>query len=134
MKLAAQKIDAMPQVGRELLVAQACLERITQPVLPGVEMEDLIAAWRNVLARAKNYTHHQISREQLSVREHMTLILRRLNLEGTLEFTELFKSEEGVPKLVTYFLALLELVREGLVRITQQAAYSPIHIQAAEVM
>lgn len=134
IKLASQRIDELPQVGRELLVAQACLERISQPVLATVEMEDLLAAWAAVLARAKHYTHHQISREQLSVREHMTLILRRLNLEGTLEFSMLFDAKEGVQKLVTYFLALLELAREGLIRMTQQASYSPIHIQAAEVM
>jgi segregation and condensation protein A len=134
MKLAAQKLDAMPQVGRELWVAQACFERTLKVVQPSVEMDDLLAAWRSVLERAKNYTHHRISREQLSVREHMSLILRKLQEFPLLEFTMLFDAREGVAKMVAYFLALLELTREGLVRMTQQAAYSPIHIQAADVL
>jgi segregation and condensation protein A len=134
MKLAAQRLDALPQVGRELVVAQACFEHIPQQNLPGVSTDDLLAAWRSVLERAKNFTHHRISREQLSVREHMTLILRRLNREGVLEFSALFDVTEGIPKLIAYFLALLELAREGLVRMTQQQAYSPIHVQAAGVL
>lgn len=134
MKDAAQRIDALPQVGRELLVAQACYEHIPQHNPPGVSLEDLTAAWHAVLERAKNYTHHRISREQLSVREHMSLILRRLNQEGMLEFSALFEPSEGVPKLVAYFLALLELTREGLVRMTQSTGFAPIHIQAVGVM
>ncbi|HEY8084850.1 MAG TPA: ScpA family protein [Methylophilaceae bacterium] len=134
IKIGAQKIDALPQVGRELLVAQACFEYVAKVQLPVVEMEDLMVAWRSVLERAKNYTHHHISREQLSVREHMSLILRRLQQEGMLEFTQIFAVNEGVQKMVTYFLALLELAREGLVKMTQQAAYSPIYVQASELM
>jgi len=134
IKLVAQKIDALPQVGRELLVAQACFEHVAKVQLPIVEMEDLLVAWRSVLERAKHYTHHHISREQLSVREHMSLILRRLQQEGMLEFTQIFVISEGVQKMVTYFLALLELAREGLVKMTQQAAYSPIYVQASELM
>jgi segregation and condensation protein A len=134
MKLAAQKLDALPQVGRELTVAQAYFDHIPQQNLPGVSMEDLMTAWQGLLQRARNFTHHRITREQLSVREHMTLILRRLNLEGMLEFSELFDVAEGVQKMVTYFLALLELAREGLVRMTQSAGFAPIHIQAAELM
>ena len=133
MKIAAQQIDVLPQVGRELLVAQAGFEQVQKAQLPQVEMDDLLAAWRSVLERAKNYTHHHISREQLSVREHMSLILRRLQ-SGMLEFSQLFEVREGVQKMVTYFLALLELVREGLVNMTQQGAYSPIYVQATELM
>jgi len=69
----------------------------------------------------------------LSVREHMTLILRRLQLDPLLAFSALFEVSEGVQKMVAYFLALLELAREGLVRFSQQEAYSPIYLQAVEV-
>jgi segregation and condensation protein A len=134
MKLAALQLDSLPQVGRELMVAQAYYQRIPQQHLPEIGIDDLMTAWRSVLERAKNYTHHRIGREQLSVREHMTLILRRLNLEGMLEFSELFEVTEGVQKLVTYFLALLELVREGLVNITQSVSYAPIHVRAVGLM
>lgn len=133
MKLAAQKLDALPQVGRELMVAQAYYQHIPQQHLPGISLDDLLVAWRAVLERAGQYQHHKVSRAELSVREHMTLILRRLQSNGMIEFSALFSMEEGVPKLVVYFLALLELAREGLIRLTQQAAFSPIYIQAVEV-
>jgi segregation and condensation protein A len=132
MKLAAQQLEEMPQVGRELMVAQACFEHIPQQQLPGVSMEDLLAAWQEVLKRASHFTHHKVSREQLSVREHMSQILRRLNGEPLLEFSALFEAGAGLQKLVVCFLAILELAREGLVRLTQQAAFSPIYLQAAD--
>jgi len=133
MKLAAQKLDALPQVGRELLVAQAYYQHIPQQQMPGVSLDELLVAWRAVLERASRYQHHKVSRAELSVREHMTLILRRLKNDRLVEFSALFDVSEGIPKLVAYFLALLELAREGLVRFTQQAAFSPIYVQAVEV-
>lgn len=134
IKLAAQRLDALPQVGRELLVAQACFEHIPQQQLPGVSMEDLLAAWQAVLMRASHFTHHKVSREELSVREHMSQILRRLKADPLLEFTALFEPGEGISRLVVCFLAILELAREGLVRLTQQAAFSTIYVQAGDVV
>lgn len=130
IKLAAQRLDALPQVGREISVAQAYYEHIVQVVPAQVSLDELLAAWQGVLQRASHYQHHQISREELSVREHMSQILRRLRQDGTVEFSALFDVvTEGLPKLVVCFLAVLELAREGLVRITQQAAYTPIYLQ-----
>jgi len=131
MKLAAQKLDDLPQVGRELLVAQAYYEHIPQQQLQGVSLDELTTAWRAVLERASQFRHHRVSRAELSVREHMGLILRRLKADRLIEFSALFDVTEGVPKLVAYFLALLELAREGLLRITQQQAFSPIYLQLA---
>lgn len=132
IKLAAQQIDERPQVGRDLQVAQAYYEHIPQQQLPGVSMDELFAAWQEVLRRASHFRHHKVSRAELSVREHMSLILRRLSAEPLLEFVALFDLNEGLPKLVVCFLAILELAREGLVRLTQQAAYSPIYVQASD--
>jgi segregation and condensation protein A len=134
IKLAAQRIDELPQVGRDMLVAEAYYDHIPQQQLPGVSMEDLLAAWQDVLKRASHFTHHKVSREELSVREHMSMILRRLNAEPLLEFIALFDLKEGIPKLVVCFLAILELAREGLVRITQQNAFTPIYVQAGDVL
>ncbi len=132
IKLAAHRLDELPQVGRELSVAQACYEHVPQQQRSGVSMDDLLAAWQEVLKRASHYRHHKISREELSVREHMSLILRRLAAEPLLEFLALFDPREGLPKLVVCFLAILELAREGMVRLTQQADFSPIYVQAGE--
>ncbi|NBX00877.1 MAG: segregation/condensation protein A, partial [Methylophilaceae bacterium] len=65
----------------------------------------------------------------LSVREHMSQILRKLKAQNMMEFSALFDIEaDGIPKLVVCFLAILELAREGLVKITQQAAFTPIYL------
>ena len=130
IKLAAQKLDAMPQVGRELMVAQAYYQQIIEVQPPTVSLDELMAAWKSVLERASQYQHHKISRAELSVREHMSQILRRLQQDKLVEFAALFDvATDGLAKLVVCFLAILELVREGLVRMTQQVAFSPIYLQ-----
>lgn len=132
IKLAAQRLDAMPQVGQDIMVAQAFYEKVLEVQPPSVSTDELLAAWKSVLERASKYKHHRISREELSVREHMSLILRRLQDDSVVEFHALFDVvKDGIPKLVVCFLAILELAREGLLRLTQQAAFSPIYVQIA---
>lgn len=133
IKLAAQKLDEWPQVGQEIIVARAYYEQIVETHPPPVSLEDLMAAWKSVLERAGHFRHHRISREELSVREHMSQILRKLQQHRMMEFGALFDVvNDGLSKLVVCFLAILELAREGLVRITQQAAYSPIYLQISQ--
>lgn len=132
IKLAAQRIDDLPKVGVDISVASAYFQHISDIKPPEVNLVDLTEAWRNVLKRASHFTHHKIGRAELSVREHMSIILRRLKTEQLIEFSQLFNVvEDGIPKLVVCFLAILELAREGLLRITQQAAFSPIYVQIA---
>jgi segregation and condensation protein A len=129
IKLAAENLDDMAKVGDGITVASAYYQHISQIKPPEVSMDDLTEAWRNVLKRASHFTHHKVSRAELSVREHMSLILRRLQADPLLEFYQVFDLADGIPKLVVCFLAILELAREGLLRITQQAAFSPIYLQ-----
>jgi segregation and condensation protein A len=130
IKLAAQRLDEMPKVEDGISVASAYYQHISEVKPPEVDLNDLIEAWRNVLKRAKLHTHHKVSRAELSVREHMSIILRRLKNDHLVEFSDLFDVvNEGLPKLVVCFLAILELAREGLLRITQQEAFSPIYVQ-----
>ncbi|AKR43929.1 ScpA family protein [Methylophilus sp. TWE2] len=131
IKLAAQRLDAMPKVGEEIDVAAAYYQHISQVKPPEVSLDDLVEAWRNVLKRAKLNQHHKLGRAELSVREHMSLLLRRLSTMQVLRFDELFDLQtEGIPKLVVNFLAMLELAKEGLIRITQQEAFGTIYVQA----
>ena len=130
IKLAAQRLDEMPKVGEDIFVASAYYQHISDIKPPEVSLADLAEAWRNVLKRASHFQHHKVSRAELSVREHMSLILRRLKTDRMVEFSDLFDMvQDGIPKLVVCFLAILELAREGLLRITQQAAFSPIYVQ-----
>ena len=127
MRAAAADIDALPQAGRDFEWVQAAFEASAPPP-PGVSASELMDAWRSILARARANTHHRISREALSVREHMTRVLRVLRERGMRRFTELFDAADGVPHLVVTFLAILELVREGLARLTQTEALAPIYV------
>ena len=135
MKLAAQKLDALPQLGRDFQRAQGFADLRVERALPQVSVEDLRQAWIDILKRAKLNAHHHITREQLSVRDHMTHILRRLNGVRFIEFGALFMERiaEGAPiaVVVVHFLALLELARETLVEITQAEPYAPIYVRLA---
>jgi segregation and condensation protein A len=130
MKRAAHKLDEMPQAGRDFQLVQVWIDKETAQALPGVNAEDLRQAWLWLLQRANVNQHHRVTRDQLSVREHMSAILRRLQEMKLIEFTQLFTPGEGVPKLVVTFLAILELSRETLIEVTQQEPYSPIYIKS----
>jgi segregation and condensation protein A len=107
------------------------IERQITERLPNVHPQDLAEAWRGLLYRARMSRHHHISREELSVREHMSGILRALQERRVLEFGELFQPERGVPVLVVTFLAVLELARELLIEITQAECFAPIYVKLA---
>ena len=131
MKLAAQRIDHLPQLGRDFLRAEVYIEQSITPRFPDVDSEDLRAAWADVIKRAKLVQHHKISREELSVREHMSAILRRLQNARFVEFSDLFDTSKGVPVVVVNFIAMLELCRESLVEITQAEPFAPIYVRLA---
>jgi segregation and condensation protein A len=133
MKKAAQQLDALPQVGRDVLAISVLVERTALERLPEVHPRDLAEAWRTLLFRARMSQHHRVSREELSVREHMSQILRRLKESRVLEFGELFDPSRGVSVLVVTFLALLELAREMLIDVTQSEGFAPIYIRIAYV-
>jgi segregation and condensation protein A len=86
-------------------------------------------AWLGLLNRAAVTQHHRVVREQLSVRAHMSRILRRLQDARFTDFSDLFTPREGIPALIVTFLAILELARESLVEVTQQEAYAPIYVR-----
>ncbi|MDC0127080.1 segregation/condensation protein A [Methylophilaceae bacterium] len=133
MKDAAENLNEMPQVGKNILIAQSYFERVTEITYPDVTLDDLFAAWKNVIKRAKQFEQHQISRSELSVREHMTIILRKLNDKNLLEFSTFFNYEKDpIPKLVVCFLAILELTKEGLIKINQQTSSSSIFLQLGD--
>jgi segregation and condensation protein A len=129
MKKAAQKIDELPQLGRDVVAISVWIEKTVSEQLPDVHAQDLAEAWRGLLYRARMSKHHHISREELSVRAHMSGILRVLRERRVLEFAELFDPARGVPVLVVTFLALLELARELLIEITQSECFAPIYVK-----
>ena len=134
IKLAAAQLDELPRVGRDFVRAIVTIEQTMARPLPAVAPVDLQQAWAEVLRRASLYAHHHIAREQLSVREHMSLILRQLQGRQFVEFGDLFDAAtlaRGVPVVIVHFLALLELARESLIELTQAAPYAPIYVRLA---
>ena len=131
MKLAAARLNALPQLGRDFLAAQVYIEQSLQPRFPDVTVLDLQEAWAAVLKRAKLVQHHKITRQELSVREHMSMMLKRLQGRRFVEFEALFDATNGMAVLVVTFIALLELAKETLIEITQAEAYAPIYVRLA---
>ena len=129
MKKAAQAIDELPQMGRDVIAISVWIEKTVSEKLPEVDPQDLAEAWRGLLHRARMSAHHHVSREELSVRAHMSGILRALRERRVLEFGELFEPGRGVSVLVVTFLALLELARELLIEITQSECFAPIYVK-----
>jgi segregation and condensation protein A len=131
MKLAAARLNAIPQYGRDFLKANAHIEQSLQPRFPDVQLVDLQEAWRDIMKRARLVQHHKISREELSVREHMSIVLKRLQGRRFVGFEDLFDPSQGAPVLVVTFIALLELAKETLIEITQAEAFAPIYVRLA---
>jgi segregation and condensation protein A len=131
MKLAAARLDALPLLGRDFLRAQIATVQSLQQRLPEVHADELRAVWRDILARAKLSAHHTITREQLSVREHMSIVLRRLQGRAFALFEDLFDVARGPQVMVVTFIALLELSRESLLEVTQAEAFAPIYVRLA---
>ena len=129
IKIGALKLDELPLVGRDFWCPSVEADFSATPTFEAVRPEDLAQAWRELLARAKLHQHHRITREQLSVREHMSIVLRRLQGRRYLGFEDLFEIERGPQVLVVTFIAMLELTREGLLQLTQAEAFAPIYVR-----
>lgn len=131
IKLGARQLDDLPLVGRDFVKAQVLIDQTVAAKLPDVNVVDLREAWADILSRAKLIQHHKIVREQLSVREHMTMLLKILQNKRFCEFDSLFDTKQGTPVMVVTFIAMLELARESLVEITQAEAFAPIYVRLA---
>jgi len=131
MKLAAAGLTRIPLLGRDFLRVQVHNDPTVHVRHPDVALVDLREAWADILKRAKLVTHHVITREELSVREHMGIVLRTLQGKRFVEFENLFDVSRGPQVLVVTFIAMLELGKERLLEITQAEAFAPIYVRLA---
>lgn len=130
-KQAAEDIDAMPRLGRDVFPAQAWSGEIEVPrPEPELELKEILLALSDVFKRADMYTHHNIQREALSVRERMSTVLATLDSETYTNFISLFPCDEGRSGVVVTLLAVLELVKEALIELIQAEPYGSIHVKA----
>ncbi|GMU42699.1 MAG: segregation/condensation protein A [Xanthomonadales bacterium] len=133
-KKAAEDLDALPRMDRDTSVASVHLsERRARPLLPDVQLKELLLAFREVLNRADLYVSHQVRREPLSVRQRMSELLDALCGGEFLEFTTLLVQSEGRLGVVVDFLAMLELAKTGLLEIVQDRPFAPIYLRSLTV-
>jgi segregation and condensation protein A len=131
-KRAAEGIDALPRLERDVFVASAAFsDRKVVRLLPQVQLREMLFAFQEVVRRAELFAHHRVQRERLSVRARMVDILATLEGGGFVDFTRLFRAEEGRMGVTVTFVAILELVREGLIDFVQAEPYAPLHVRAA---
>ena len=132
-KQAAQRVDDLPRLERDTWIASAEVgQRRTVRVLPDITLKELLIAFRDVAVRSEMFAHHHIHREPLSVRARMSDVLATLRPDTFVEFISLFHPEEGRMGVAVTFIAILELMREGLLEISQTEAFAPIHVRAAD--
>jgi segregation and condensation protein A len=132
-KQAAESIDQLPREERDTWAASAATDfRRPQSSLPQVALQEMILAFRDVVSRAAMFQHHHVQRERLSVRARMTDVLAAVDGGAFLDFMKLFKPEEGRMGVTVTFVAILELMREGLIEIVQTEPYGPLHVRAAQ--
>jgi segregation and condensation protein A len=129
-KRAAEGIERMPRLERDTWVASADLaDRKVVRIPPQVTLQEMLSAFQEVLARSDMFAHHHVQREPLSVRQRMTEVLSSLTASTFVDFVQLFRADEGRRGVTVTFVAILELLREGLIEIAQAAAYAPLHVR-----
>ena len=131
-KRAAEDIDRLERLERDVFVASAGLtERKVVELLPEVTLNEMLLAFRDVVQRAAMFAHHHVQRERLSVRQRMSEILERVRGAEFVDFPRLFLVTEGRMGVTVTFVAILELLREGLLDIVQSDTYGVLHVRAA---
>lgn len=131
-KKAAEDIDRLPRMERDTMPASAELvERKVVKILPQVTLQEMLMALKDVMSRAEMFAHHHVHRERLSVRQRMSDILSSLRESAFVDFTRLFRAEEGRMGVTVTFSAILELMKEGLIEIVQSEPYAPLHVRPA---
>ena len=131
-KQAAENLDGLPRLERDVWSASAELrDRKVVRLLPQITLQEMLVAFKEVVVRAELFAHHHIERERLSVRERMSDIIAMLERSSFVEFVRLFRPEEGRMGITVTFVAILELVREGLIDIVQAEPFAPLHVRGA---
>src|ERR1700676_4318333 len=129
-KRAAEGIDRMPRLERDTWVASADLvDRKVVRIPPQVTLQEMLLAFQEVLSRSDMFAHHHVQREPLSVRQRMTEVLSVVAAGGFVDFVQLFSAAEGRRGVTVTFVAVLELLGEGLIEIVQAEAYEPLHVR-----
>lgn len=131
IKVAAEHLNQLPYVGKDIFTVQAHIPDVEPKVQePELSMQELVGAFLEVLKRSELIATHKIQMEPLSVREKMSGILNNLRETPNIRFEHLFSPEEGRLGIVVTFIAILELLKEFMIQCVQAEPFGPIHIKA----
>jgi segregation and condensation protein A len=131
IKIVAEELDLLPRVERDIFEIEVDISPLSvEQQLPDIRLKDMLLAFQDVLKRVDQLSHHQITKEALSVRERMATILANLKGENSLFFSQLFIRKEGRQGVVVSFLAILELGKEGLIEIIQSEPFAEIRVRS----
>jgi len=133
-KKAAEDIDAMPRMERDLFAVEVQVpeRQAATRKPPDVDLKEILLALKDVMHRAEMFSHHRIEGESLSLRERMSSVLNKVRADRFISFKELFDYSEGRPGVVVTFLALLELLKASLLELVQAEPFAPIHVKAVD--
>jgi segregation and condensation protein A len=132
-KRAAENLDAVPRLERDVFQGSADFsDRRVVKLMPQVTLREMLLAFKDVAIRSEMFAHHHVQRERLSVRARMTDILTNVTRDTFVDFLQLFRPEEGRMGVAVTFIAILELVREGLIEVVQNEPYAPLHVRAGK--
>ena len=130
-KQAAEDLDTLPRQDRDTTPVHAFVpERAAVRLPPPVDMREMLLALYDVLKRADLYTGHAIKRDALSVRQRMGDLLTRLEDGKFHRFESMFTPEEGKQGVLVTFLAVLDLAKEQLLDIVQEAPLAAIYVKS----
>jgi segregation and condensation protein A len=135
MKKAAQQLDEIPRMERDNFTATAQTSDNVQAIkhLPQVRLQEIAFAFHSAMRRAQAFEHHQIQKEALSTRERMSYILQRLNHQTYTDLSSLISLSEGKAGVVVTFIAILELVKSGLILCSQEGVFTNVHVKLGEI-
>ncbi|TXR52204.1 segregation/condensation protein A [Reinekea thalattae] len=130
-KEAAENIDEMPRVGRDMFTAEEMRPDYERPKLhPEVDLREVMLAFKEVMGRAEMFEEHEVHKETLSTRARMSEVLEQLQGKAFVPFINLFNTDEGRMGVVVTFLAIMELSKESLIDLVQNEVFAPIHVKA----
>ena len=130
-KKAAEDLDAIDRLERDIFLTDIEVPQIDIKMpLPEVQIKDLLTAFRDVVNRAEQFASHHVTREPLSIRDRMVIVLNRISADKFTSFGDFFDISEGRMGVVVSFLAILELLKESLIELVQSEPYAPIYIKA----
>jgi segregation and condensation protein A len=98
----------------------------------GTDLFNLLSSYKTILTKLDRRLPEEIEGEEYSVEEKSGTIVEKLQFVKFVRFTELFQNVRSRKELVTTFLAVLELIKIGQIKVEQNELFNEIYIYRKE--